>query len=161
MGLKIKKINRVKLNQSYTEKVINDKKGLESIKNFSKNFNHNNTEIHNNIDIIEIKTNDDVLNEMKLRNEIEDQEKRQKNKKLNISLNSKKSNYSRNLNDSETDSVLDMKNLGRSFKFDPNICTVESLNSTDFKKYSNLNDSCFYSQQDINEFKINVNNSKL
>jgi len=115
--------------------------------------------------MIEIKTNDDVFNEMKLRNDIEDQEKKLKNKKLNLSKSSIHSNNSKSFNnDSETNSVVDLKNLSRNFKFDPNICTLESLNSTDFKKdYNvNLNDSSsFYSQQDLTELKINVKNSKM
>lgn len=113
--------------------------------------------------MIEIKTNDDVFNELKLRNQIEEEQEKKRNIKLNISRNSFKSNNSNKLNDSsisETNSVIDMKNEKRSLRHDPNICTLESLNSNDFKK-ENLNDSCFYSQQDINEFNINVKNSKL
>ena len=125
----------------------------------------NKTEINNDSDIIEIKTNEDVFNEMKLRNDIEEEEKKIKKKNLNLSRSSIQSNNSRSFNDdSETGSVVDIKNLGKNYKFDNNIFTLESLNSTEFKKdyNTNLNDSsCFYSQQDLKEFKINVKNSKI
>jgi len=61
----------------------------------------------------------------------------------------------------ETNLVVDLKNLNRSFKHDAKICTLESLNCTDFKKDLNFNNSCFYSQLELNDFKINFKNSKL
>jgi len=152
---------RVKLNQSYTVDKWLNKNSFDLIKNLSRELPHNQTEIHNDSDMIEIKTNEDVFNEMKFSKDFENQDNILKNSKLNISINSIKSNNSRNLNDSETNSVVDLKNLNRGFKLDPNICTLESLNSTDFKKDLNLNDSCFYSQLELNDFKINVKNSKL
>jgi len=113
--------------------------------------------------MIEIKTNDDVFNEMKLRDEIEGYERKfQNNNKSYCSMNSIKSNHSRSFNDSETNSVVDMKNLGRNIKFDQSFGTVESLNSTDFKKDNrNLDDSGIYSQQNILENIVNVKKSKL
>lgn len=163
---------------------------FENLKDISDGKIHNQTDIENDSDMIEIKTNEDVFNELKLRNQIEVHEKKLKNntqqnnncnpntKLLNISINSIKSNNSRSLNESETGSVVDMKNEKR-YKFDTssnhNIFTLESLNSVEFKKEcakaestnsknknTNLNDSVSFSaQQEINQLNINVKKSKL
>jgi len=145
----------VKLNQTLIVNNNKSQKGFEKIKNLSKDCAFNQTEINNDSDIIEIETNDDVFNEIKLRCEIEGYEKKLKNNnKSYCSMNSIKSNNSRSYNDSETNSVVDMKNFGRSMKFDRNIGTLESLNSIDFKKEkNNLNNSCNYSQQNLNYYK--------
>lgn len=154
----------MKLNQSFIQNENIKQGGFEKIKNIKSEFTHNQTEVQNDSDMMEIKTNDDVFNEMKLTNEIEVYGKKLKNNinKSYCSMNSIKSSKSISFNDSETNSVVDMKNLGRSMKFDANIGTLESLNSIDFKnEKSNLNDSCKYSQKNFNEFIVNVKKSKL
>jgi hypothetical protein len=114
------------------------------------------TEVNEDSDMLEVKTNEDIFFELKKRNE---SEKKTKKLKMNTMYNS---SYGKSREDSTLDQFSKNQNNISSVnnaKSNNHIHTFESCTSSEFRKeIGNNNDSGFISNtRDLNNLKININ----